>query len=166
MLLEEIKTVQIQQLRDDLLKEQGGRCGICGCLLDESSGISLDHQHMTKKETAGKDGAGLIRGVLCRACNVMEGKVWNNMSRYIQPKSVQDRIDFLEKLILYYKKDNYPIIHPSEIAKEPKLKKSSYNKLKKVYNKKAKFPEYPKSKKLTKKLRELFSEFNLEPDFY
>ncbi len=74
MLLEEIKTVQIQQLRDDLLKEQGGRCGICGCLLDESSGISLDHQHMTKKETAGKDGAGLIRGVLCRACNVMENQ--------------------------------------------------------------------------------------------
>ena len=48
----------------------------------------------------------------------------------------------------------------------PKLKKSSYNKLKKLYSGKAKFPEFPKSGKLSKKLEELFSKYNLVPDFY
>ena len=44
--------------------------------------------------------------------------------------------------------------------------KSNYNKLKKEYiksDKKAKFPEFPSSGKLTKPLEKLFNEFNINP---
>jgi len=167
--LKQLKTNEIQEVRENILTEQNGCCALCGVEITEATGYSLDHQHMTKKETIGEDGAGLIRGVLCRSCNVWEGKIWNNTQRYRQPKSVQDRIDMLEKLIEYYKKDNINLIHPSEKIKEPIVSKSNYNKLKKQYSfslhikGKKKFPEYPKSGKLTKILENLFNEFEIEP---
>ena len=164
--LRQLKTNEIQEIRENILAEQNGCCALCGVEITEVTGYSLDHQHMTKKETIGEDGAGLIRGVLCRSCNVWEGKIWNNTQRYRQPKSVQDRIDMLEKLMEYYKKDNINLIHPSEKIKEPTVSKSNYNKLKKQYGlslQKKKFPEYPKSGKLTKILENLFNEFEIEP---
>ena len=167
--LRQLKTNEIQEIRENILAEQNGCCALCGVEITEVTGYSLDHQHMTKKETIGEDGAGLIRGVLCRSCNVWEGKIWNNTQRYRQPKSVQDRIDMLEKLMEYYKKDNINLIHPSEKIKERMVSKSNYNKLKKQYSLslhikgKKKFPEYPKSGKLTKILENLFNEFEIEP---
>jgi len=164
--LVQLKTCDIPAVRENLLKEQNGCCALCGIEISEVTGYSLDHQHMTKKEVIGEDGAGLVRGVLCRSCNIFEGKIWNNTQRYKQPKNVQDRINILEKLIEYYKKDNFNFIHPSEAPKEPIVSKSNYNKLKKLYTlslKKKKFPEYPKSGKLTKILENLFSEFKIEP---
>jgi hypothetical protein len=79
------------------------------------------------------------------------------------PTFLRNLADYLEDNHL---QDKTLYIHPSEEVKEPKLKKSSYNKLKKLYSGKAKFPEFPKSGKLSKKLEELFSKYNLEPDFY
>ena len=58
------------------------------------------------------------------------------------------------------------MLHPTEAPKLPKLKKSSYNKLKKVYDGRAKFPPYPASKKLIKALEKLFKKYNIEPKFY
>ena len=153
----------IKEVRENILTEQYGKCAICGCTITEESGISLDHQHKRKSDTNGNDGAGLIRGVLCRNCNVLEGKIWNGTSRYIQPNNVQERINFLENLVEYYKKDNYSFIHPSEKPLEPLVSKRNYNKLKKKYSGKSKFPEYPKSKKITKKLQELFDYYQISP---
>lgn len=163
MELQQIKNKDIPNIRHKILEKQDGLCKLCKEPINETTGYSLDHQHMTKKETIGEDGAGLVRGVLCRACNVMEGKIWNSMRRYIQPENVQDRIEWLESLLEYYKEDNYNVIHPSELPKEPTVSKSNYNKLKKLYDGKAKFPEYPASKKLTKRLKELFEEYQIEP---
>lgn len=168
--LRQLKSSEVKEVREDILKEQGGECAICGELIDESSGASLDHQHMLKRETIGEDGAGLVRGVLCRSCNVMEGKIWNNMGRYIQPESVEERIQWLESLISYYRKDNYNLIHPNEKPTEPNISKKNYNKLKRLYsmdvesgNKKRKFPEYPKSGKMTIGLMTLFEEYDIPP---
>ncbi|WXB47865.1 endonuclease VII [Vibrio phage VB_VaC_TDDLMA] len=168
--LQQLKSSEIKQVREDILKEQGGNCAICREEIDESSGASLDHQHMLKRETIGEDGAGLVRGVLCRQCNVMEGKIWNNMGRYIQPEDVAERIKWLESLISYYKKDNYNLIHPNEKPSEPKVSKKNYNKLKRLYNKdvelgtkKRKMPEYPKSGKMTIGLLSLFEEYEIPP---
>lgn len=162
----QLKSSDIKEVRTELLKEQNFKCKLCNKEIKENDKIALDHQHMTKSEIVGEDGAGLVRGVLCLACNCMEGKVWNNAQRYIQADSVQDRIDFLEKLIIYYKKDNLKLIHPNEKPKEKAVSKRNYNKLKKSYilsNKKRKFPEYPKSEKLTKVLSLLFNEFDIKP---
>lgn len=159
----QLKSSEIQEVREEILESQGGVCDLCGEVIDEKSGISLDHQHKKKSETNGVDGAGLVRGVLCRSCNVMEGKVWNNMTRYLQPTCVQDRVEWLEKLIQYYKKENYPLIHPSEKPKEEIVSKRNYNKLAKVYKGRKKFPEYPKSGKLTMGLSVLFEEYEIPP---
>ena len=162
-MLKQLKTKEIKHVREEILQQQNGICAICGNTIKEKTGISLDHQHKRKKEEIGEDGAGLIRGVLCRSCNVLEGKIWNNTGRYIQPNNIQDRIEFLEKLVLYYKKENYPLIHPSEELKQPKVSKRNYNCLKKAYTGRKKFPEYPKSKKLSLGLQILFEEYDIEP---
>ncbi len=161
--LTQLKSKNIPETRNKILKEQDNRCMLCNNDITENSGASLDHQHMTSKETIGENGAGLVRGVLCRACNVMEGKIWNNSKRF---GLHDDLSNWLRTLADYLDKDNYPLIHPSEEPKDPKVSKRNYNKLKKLYNlsgKKAKFPEYPKSSKLTIKLKVLFEEFSTHP---
>ena len=161
--LTQLKTTDVPKTRDTILEEQNNCCGICGKDMTDETGVSLDHQHKLKSDPIGVDGGGLVRGVCCRSCNVWEGKIWNNTGRYRQPDSVNARIEMLQELISYYERGTYPLIHPSEKKKEPTVSKSNYNKLKKVYDKKAKFPEYPKSKKLTKRLAELFEFYNIPP---
>lgn len=161
--MKQLKASEISTVREEILNEQNGCCKMCGDEITEDSGVSLDHQHKTSKETIGVDGAGLIRGVLCRSCNVWEGKIWNNTTRYRQPKDVQDRIDFLESLIEYYKDGTFNMIHPSEKKKPKKISKRNFNKLKKLYTGRAKFPEFPKLGKLTKGLEKLFEKYEINP---
>lgn len=161
--IKQLQAKDVKPIREDILKSQGNVCRLCNEPITEQSGVSLDHQHKLKSEECGPDGKGLIRGVLCRACNVWEGKIWNSSTRYMQPKSVQERVQLLKNLIEYYEEGTYPLIHPSEKPKEPVLSKRNYNKLKKEYSGKKKFPEYPKSGKLTVSLQALFEEYNIEP---
>lgn len=152
----QLKANQVKFIRDALIEKQNNQCGLCR---DELDMPTLDHFHSKYH-----NGDGKVRGVLCNTCNRMIGVIENN--------AVRNNIDFselpnfLRELANYAQKEHYPIIHPSEVPKEPTVSKRNYNKLKKVYiesGKKAKFPEYPKSKKLTKKLKELFEEFDIEP---
>lgn len=161
--LRQLKSSEVTKLREEILEKQGGLCAWCGDEITEETGYSLDHQHKTSKEELGVDGAGLVRGVLCRACNVLEGKIWNNMTRFRQPEDVYDRIEILKALVGYYECGTYDIIHHTEKPKEPTVSKRNYNKLKKLYEGKKKFPEYPKSGKLTLGLRVLFEEYGIEP---
>lgn len=161
--LKQLKTNEIQITRETILQEQCGLCVLCECEITEETGYSLDHQHKRKSDEIGVDGAGLVRGVLCRNCNVWEGKIWNNTGRYRQPKSVQERIDMLHKLMKYYEKENYKLVHPSEKIPEKTISKANYNRLKKLYNEKKKLPEYPKSGKLTLGLQVLFEKYEIEP---
>lgn len=160
--LRQIKSTEVKELREKILENQGFKCAICGKTLSEDdTGISLDHQHrLNKNQVIGTDGAGLIRGVLCRDCNVYEGKIWNNGTRYKQFKTVKERIEFLKQLIQYYEAGTYPFIHPTEKVPEKSVSKRQYNKLKKVC---PKVPEYPKSTHLTKRLKELFDIYQINP---
>lgn len=159
----QLKSKDILPTREKILDEQHGLCALCEEVITEDSGASLDHQHKRKADTIGVDGAGLVRGVLCRACNVWEGKIWNSTTRYRQPKSVQERIDMLKKLIDYYEKENYPLVHPKEKVQEKTVSKANYNKLKKLYKEKKNLPMYPKSGKLTVGLKALFEKYNISP---
>lgn len=160
--LRQIKSTEVKELREKILENQGFKCAICGKTLSEDdTGISLDHQHrLNKNQVIGTDGAGLIRGVLCRECNVYEGKIFNNGTRYKQFKTVKERIDFLKRLIQYYEAGTYPFIHPTEKVPLKSVSKRQYNKLKKVCEK---VPEYPKSTHLTKRLKELFDIYQINP---
>lgn len=160
--LRQLKGSEVKELREKILENQGFKCAICGKTLSEDdTGISLDHQHrLNKNQEIGSDGAGLIRGVLCRECNTYEGKIWNNGTRYKQFKTVKERIEFLKQLIQYYEAGTYPFIHPTEKVPLKSISKRQYNKLKKVC---PKVPEYPKSTHLTKKLEELFNKYQINP---
>ena len=163
MPLLQLENKDIPKYRLQILKEQNNLCALCGVEITEKTGVSLDHQHRTKSSVIGEDGGGLVRGVLCRKCNVFEGKIWNNSKRF----GITNLSDWLRVLADYLDKENYPLIHPSEKQKEPTVSKRKYNSLKKQYNlinkNKKKFPEYPKSKKLTKPLAKLFKDFSINP---
>jgi len=169
--LKQLKSKDITKIRDEILYFQQGKCALCHNPITEKSGTSLDHQHRTKDSIIGENGGGLVRGVLCRSCNVFEGKIWNNSKRF----GLHDNLsNWLRDLADYLDKENYPLIHPSEEPREPKVSKRNYNKCKKLYNEEEFIPkrknqkkkpmiEYPKTGKLTKGLRELFERFGISP---
>lgn len=156
MQAKQLKNKDIPEIREKILKEQKGICPICE---EEVNAPCLDHEHVKKIR-----GSGQIRGVICRNCNIFIAKAENNSIRCgvkikNLPKILRNIADYLEK-------QQYPYIHPTEAPKVKQLKKTSYKKLKKVYDKKRKFPPYPKSKKLTKELSLLFKEYNIKPEYY
>ena len=157
-----LKSSQIKEIRNKILKEQNYICPLCGKEIREEDAV-LDHQHMRKSDKIGLNGNGLVRGVLHRTCNAVEGKIENSIKRYLGNLDIEDKLNFLSNLIEYYKKENYNYVHPNEFS-EPKISKRQYNKLKKEYEKtgrRKKFPEFPKSGKMTKSLKEISEEFNI-----
>jgi len=133
-----------------------------------------DHNHKLKSEPISEN-KGTYRDSISRKANSIEGKFINYFKRMFgsdEEKWVITPQEFLRNLADYYDKGSFKddngdcYIHPNEKPREPLLKKSSYNKLKKLYTGKAKFPSYPKSKKMTKKLRELFSVYEVDVEFY
>lgn len=162
----QLKHSDIKTIKLELLEKQNHQCPICHRELSEDEFV-LDHQHrLNKHQTPGENGAGLVRGAICNGDNLVEGKLSNALRRYRGITDVNDKIEFLESLIEYYKNYLTNYIHPTEKPQEPKVSKKNYNKLKKLYTEsgsKKKFPEYPKSGKLTKSLNELFEKFNISP---
>lgn len=135
-----VSSGELNSIRQELLKLQDHKCAICQKdLMDEpTSNQHVDHQHLYKSDGLGFEGNGLIRGVLCRDCNALEGKIWNNLHRFgkaDKSNPVESRKDWLVKLIDYYNHPYYnsnPILHPKEKRFE-KLGKSQYNKILKWY---------------------------------
>ena len=164
--LRQLTQKDIKEVRNEILKTQNFRCLLCGRTITEQEAV-LDHQHKNRKtDTNGVNGNGLIRGVLCSACNLLEGKVWNGQKRYLINPPLEKRISWLKSLIKYYQKGHYPMVHPSEIPKTPKVPKRSFNRMVKAYGlkyPKRKEPHYPLTGKLTIRLQKLFTEFNINP---
>ena len=167
--MKEIVPSKLAEVRELCLIRQENRCAICQKELgDDVTNQHVDHQHCFKSETLGENGAGLIRGVLCRNCNALEGKIWNNANRYgaVNPKDpVGSRIKWLKQLVNYYE-DNLsitdPILHPKERRPEL-LQKSEYNRILKYfksqksnYKRNGELKPFPKyTGKWTLKLKEL-----------
>jgi hypothetical protein len=155
-----LKNKDIKPLRDKLLENNLGICPICKKPIKEGKAV-LDHSHKKKNK-----GTGLIRDVICSGCNILLGKIENNCVRY---GTSNEELPFvLSNMVEYLNKPHLSYLHPTEIPKQPKLKKSSYNYLKKLYEQTylGNFPEYPKSGKLTKRLNELYAKLAIEPEFY
>ncbi len=156
-----LKHKDIKELRETLWEENEYKCPICGADVSQSE-IALDHSHDT----------GLIRNCICKKCNSLEGIYKSKWKR----SGLMDVIEFaelLESMAKYLKEEHLPYLHPTAIIKKPKLMKSSYNTLKreiektnKYLEKKIKIPPYPKSKRLTKKLKELYEKYGIDPRYY
>lgn len=154
-MIRNIKQKYIAQLRVRLLEEQQWNCPICDKPIEHPV---LDHHHIKRVK-----GTGLIRGVLCRSCNILLGKVENNCVRYNITQEELPQV--LLNMSVYLTKPHLPYKHPSEKQRQI-LTKSSYNKLKRVVLNQTQVPPYPKSGKLTKKLASLFLKYNVEPTYY
>lgn len=164
----QLKSNDLKPLKEKWHDEQKSICPILKKQITLDRTV-VDHLHKLKSEEPGIDGKGCCRGAIEFRANALEGKITNNFKRLGLDKEI-DLPSFLRNLADYLEnnhlQDDVLYIHPQEVKKEAKLKKSSYNKLKNIYNLKAKFPEYPKTCKLTKKISELFRFYNLDPEFY
>lgn len=162
--LKQLKQSDIKPLREKIYKEQGEKCLICGQTIPDGKRM-LDHQHkLFRNQELGKDGAGLVRGVLCSACNCFEGKIFFAHRRLGIHKKDKSLADILRGLADYLDRENLSFIHPSELPKKPKLKKSSYNQLCKILRGTYKIPVYTKN--YTQQLKKLYLKANLKPQFY
>lgn len=158
-----LKSTEIKELREKLHTEQNMICPVCNTKIEFDS-TCLDHKHVYKGDTIGENGAGLVRGVLCNTCNGAEGRILGVLKRLGMHKKGVNFSDVLRNLADYLDKEPLPYLHPTEVPKGPKIKKSLYNKLKKLYDtteRKKKFPDFPKSGKLTKALKDISEEFNM-----
>lgn len=164
------------ELRLQILNEQQGMCWLCdkdlkSCIeTNDFTKLSLDHQHRRKKtDPIGfPSGGGLVRGVLCRECNRLEGKVWNAMHRFGKHQIMEA---WLQKYIEYLRKPNYPYIHPSERMPIKPTSKRQYTKLVKAihadYQTKQKnppkLPAFVAKRAPSKKLQEWFDKMDISP---
>lgn len=175
MKLKQLKSSEIKKIREDQLIKQDKCCLVCGDKISNDYS-TLDHKHkLFKDQEIGTDNAGLCRGVLCRDCNAWEGRIFSSFRRQGLHKKDASMHQMMRNLANYL--ENPPmldpdldehLIHPSEAEKPRKMKKTSYNLLKKAFtgsNKKGKFPAFPKSGKLSKGLEKLFIEFNIEVEY-
>jgi len=108
------KQEQINYLKDKLLKEQDFICPLCeiDMLTIEERNRCLDHDHDT----------GLVRAVVCRNCNSMEGKITNCIRRAKRQLSKQQWFNNL----IHHWEISTAEIHPNH--KTPEQKKELRNK--------------------------------------
>ena len=115
-----LKKSDLKQLRDDLVHKQTYLCDVCNC--DFKEGYyhrklrdvvpkhmpCLDHDHKT----------GQIRGVLCRGCNSLEGRIVNSIERWHtsvdnNPREVSALLHLLAEYTEHHAVDrNEGLIHP------------------------------------------------------
>ncbi len=163
----EMKQSDIRILKEKIWLMNDKKCPVLGIErpLDK---MALDHIHANKSDEYSIN-KGTIRTSLDFRVNAVLGKLENAVKRTGLDKEQSFNMgDFLRKAADYfdnepYHEDNKYFIHPLEVKKDPLVSKKNYNKLKKVYTGKAKFPEFPSSGKLTKPLEKLFKEYNIEP---
>ena len=175
----QMQNKDIKPLKEKLWEENDKKCPLLGIEVSLDKMV-LDHIHKLKSEDLSID-KGTIRNALEFRANALEGKITNNWKRYFGSDESKHPIslpNFLRNLADYLEKGAYiegdkAYIHPSEKKKEPNLSKKNYNKAKKLYNaeefvpkrknqKKKPMPEYPKSGKATKIIKEIFSKYNIE----
>lgn len=163
----QLEQKDLKGFREEIYRKNSGICPILKKVVPFEKTV-VDHQHKLKSEVSGIDGKGLVRGVIDFRVNSLEGKITNlwkrlGLEKEIElPNLLRNLADYLNDNL---QKEEIKYIHPAEKIQIPKISKSKYNALKKAYEKsgrKAKFPEFPKSGKITEKLQKLFGEFGIQ----
>jgi len=164
----EMKSSEIRQLKEKIWLSNNKKCPVLDrhIVLEK---MVLDHAHKRKDDEYSID-KGVIREALDFRVNAVLGKLENALKRTgLANDKDFDIGSFLRNAADYFEagaykdENNNMYIHPNEVKRDPPVSKRNYKKLQKLYDKKQKFPEYPKSRKLTKRLRELFEEYNISP---
>ena len=101
-----LKTKEIKEWRNKLLKLQKGKCKLCGLELLEEEAV-LDHDHVT----------GHIRAALHSGCNRAEGKAIN----WIYRTKSNDPVAFAKALAKLWDKDYSKLpLHPTHKTDDEK----------------------------------------------
>lgn len=103
-----LKTKDIPVIREQYIQNQHNKCLLCEADLDVPC---LDHCH--KK--------GHIRGVLCRRCNVLEGKITNSAKRL---GIGQEKLFNILKNYAAYQQLESNLIHPTYFTAEEKIERA------------------------------------------
>ena len=172
----ELKNKDIKVLKEKLYLKNNKICPLLGIEIPLEK-IALDHIHKLNADEYAID-KGTIRNAIEFRANAIEGAITNKWKRLFGADTSKHPIslpEFLRNLANYleagaYNEDNTYYVHPTEVPRKPKVKKSSFNKMLKLYKQKypnkKKHPVYPKSKKLTKSLSKLFEEFSITSFYY
>ena len=107
--MERITASMIAPVRARILAQQGGVCVLCR---RKPTVPCLDHCHRN----------GWVRGVLCRGCNAMLGKLENNRGRYGLAND-KDFLAFLANIGVYLHKHHAGptnLLHPSYKTEDQK----------------------------------------------
>lgn len=150
--LQLLKSSQLRIVKEILLKEQNGVCGICGKVPKIPV---VDHWHQKRNH-----GDGCIRGVICSTCNIMVAVVENNLVRNCIDYS--DATNWLRSLAKYLETETKNLVHPTE-KEVIKITKTEFKALMKKYIEK--YPKkvvlkYPVGGKANARLQEIIKEFN------
>jgi hypothetical protein len=173
----EMKQKDIRVLKEKLWLMNDKKCPVLGKHIALEKMV-LDHAHKRNAE-AYSPTKGVVREALDKRANAILGKVENALKRtglgyeedFDLPTFLRNAADYFERGA-YVDEQGDMYVHPSEVPKEPKVSKSNYNKLCKLYDKelfvpkrkgqkKKPMPKYPASKKLTKALKELFLMYDI-----
>lgn len=120
--MKRLKTKEISDYRDKLLKEQNNLCGLQNIPIEEGQAV-LDHNHTD----------GFIRSVLSRNANAIEGRILSLIGRL---KGTPEPIQFLKDLIQYWEQDySHHPYHPNHKLEQEKEKTKLKRKLKKLKSK-------------------------------
>lgn len=110
----QLKRSEIPEIKEKLLKKQKGLCKICNRDLTvlPSRDVCLDHNHKTW----------MVRAVLCRQCNSLEGKIHRYFIRVGAHNQGIDFVEFLKGLIKFQKHKDTKYRYPEKPSKRKKRK--------------------------------------------
>lgn len=101
---ERLKAAGVRAYRELELAAQGGRCALCDDIIEPGKAV-LDHDHKT----------GLIRGVLHRGCNALEGNITNALPRNL---ITPERLARIFANWAHYHQAPRDLLHPSHRTAE------------------------------------------------
>jgi len=167
--MRQLKGKDIKEIRELLWEKNDCVCPILGIEVDKTD-LNLDHAHQDSEisETV----SGQIRGSIHKFANTLEGQMRSKYRRSGIASYITFE-EFLYNLWNYLMTNREPFLHPQHQPRAKKIMKSSYNELVREIKscntqlkKPIKIPPYPKSKRMTKRLAELYEKFAIIPRYY
>ena len=164
-MFKQIKRAELAVLRKKQWNKQKERCPIFDTKIPYSDAV-MDHKHRIGKDPIGKNGGGLLRGVLHKQANVLEGKILKAFKRFGGHNFI-DLPSFLRNLAKYLEtppmKPLY--IHPNEAPKTKQLGIRNQKKINKyylkVYPNRKKIPKLKIKSKLSSKLQGILDDIDV-----
>lgn len=100
-MLRRLKQAELILVRKAIYDKQSGVCPLCGEAMPFAS-TCLDHDHTT----------GRVRGVLCRNCNGMEGKLKSIVNRARRGKPPAHYLGRVIQYWIKHEEDQWGLLHP------------------------------------------------------